>query len=58
MPGENCAFLKCSTSRKDKGTNLFKVPTPDKTNDGNIRWAKDLIDIILKYRGKDQYLIK
>ena len=58
MPGENCAFPKCSTSRKDKGISLFKVPTPDKTNDESIKWTKDLIDIILKYRVKDQFLIK
>ena len=57
MPGENCAFPKCSTSRKDKGISLFKVPTPDKTNDESIKWTKDLIDIILKYRVKDQSLI-
>ena len=37
---------------------LFKVSTPDKTNDESIKWTKDLIDIILKYRVKDQSLIK
>ena len=58
MPGENCAFPKCSISRKDKGISLFKVLTPDKTNDENIKWTKDLIDIILKYCVKDQSLIK
>ena len=58
MLGENCAFPKCSTSRKDKGISLFKVPTPDKTNHESIKWTKDLIDIILKYHVKDQSLIK
>ena len=58
MPGKNCAFPKCSISRKDKGISLFKVLTPDKTNDENIKWTKDLIDIILKYCVKDQSLIK
>ena len=43
MPGENCAFPKCSNSRKDKIVSLFKVLTPDKTNDANIKWTRDLI---------------
>ena len=58
MPGENCAFPKCSTSRKDKGISLSKVPTPDKTNDESIKWAKGLIDIILQNCVKNQSLIK
>ena len=58
MPGEKCAFPRCSTSRKYKGIILFKVPAPDKTNDERIKWTKNLIDIILKYRVKDQSLIK
>ena len=45
---------KCSTSLKYKAISLFKVSTPDKTND---KWTKYLIDIILKYRVKDQSLI-
>ena len=39
MPGVKCAFPKCSTSRKDKGISLFKIPTPDKTNDESIKWT-------------------
>ena len=56
MPRENCAFTKCSTSRK--GISSFKIPTPDETNDESIKWTKDLIDIILKHRVKDQSLIR
>ena len=37
---------------------VYKVPAPDKTNDENIKWTKDLINIILKYCIKDQSLIK
>ena len=47
MPGENCAFPKCSTSRKDKGVSLSDVPAPDKTNDESMKWTKDLINIAL-----------
>ena len=54
----NHALPKCITSKKNKGSSLFKVPTPGKTNDESIQWTKDLIDIILKYRAKDQSLIK
>ena len=56
MPRENCAFTKCSTSRK--GISSFKIPIPDETNDESIKWTKDLIDIILKHRVKDQSLIR
>ena len=56
MPGENCTFPKCSTSRKDNRISLFKVPNPGKTNDESINCTKDLTDIILKYRVKDQSL--
>ena len=55
IPGENCVF---PTSRKDKGISLFKVPTPDKSNSESIKWTKDLMDVILKYRVKDESLIK
>ena len=58
MSAENCAFPKSNTSRKDKGISLFKVSTPDRTNDKSIKWTKDPIDIILKYHVKDQSLIK
>ena len=53
MPGESCVFPKCSTSRKDKMISLFKVQTPDKSNDQSILWIKDLTNIILKYSVKD-----
>ena len=58
MPGENFPFLKCSTSRNVKGISLFEVLAPDKTNDESIKWAKDLINIFLKYLVKDQSLLK
>ena len=58
MSRENCAFPKCSTSRKDKGISLLKVPTPDKTNNESIKWTKDITDITLKYRLKDESLIR
>ena len=35
----------------------FAFPTPDKANDESIKWTKDLIDKILKYYSKDEFLI-
>ena len=55
MPGENCAIPGCSISRKDK-ISIFKVPLPN--NDVNKKWSKELIDIILKYRQRDESLNK
>ena len=49
MPGENCGFPKCSTSRKDKGFNLFKVPNPDKNNNQSFKSTKNLVDNTVKY---------
>ena len=58
MPGENCGFPKCSTSRKDKGFSLFKVPNPDKNNNQSFKWTKNLVDNTVKYLVKDESLIK
>ena len=58
MSRENCAFPKCSTSRKDKGISLLKVPSPDKANNESIKWTKDITDITLKYHLKDESLIR
>ena len=51
---QNAVFL----SRNGKGISLFKILTPDKTNDESIKWTKYLIDIILKHRVKGQSLMK
>ena len=48
MPGENCAIVGCSTSRKHKGISIFKVPLPN--NEFNKKWNRDLINIITKDR--------
>ena len=55
MPGENCAIPGCSISRKDK-ISTFKVSLPN--NDVSKKWSKELIDIILKYRQRDESLNK
>ena len=55
---DNCAFPKCSTSRKDKLISLPEVPTPDKTNNESIERTKDFRDFIIKYRVKGESMIK
>ena len=50
-------FLNKVLLEKNKGISLFRVPTPDKTNDENAKWMKDLIDIV-KYCVKVESLIK
>ena len=55
MPGENCTIPGCSISRKDK-INILKLSLPN--NDVNKKWSKELIDTILKYRQRDEFLNK
>ena len=55
MPGENCAIPGCSVSRKDK-ISIFKVSLPN--NGVNKKLGKELINIILKYRQRDESLSK
>ena len=55
MPGESFAVPGCSISRKNK-ISIFKVPLP--SNKVNKKWSKELIDIILKYRQRDESLNK
>ena len=56
MPGENCAIVGCSTSRRHKGISIFKVPLPN--NEFNKKWNRDLINIITKDRQLDEPLKK
>ena len=56
MPGENCAIVGCSTSRRHKGISIFKVPLPN--NEFNKKWNRDLINIITKDRQVDEPLKK
>ena len=56
MPGENCAIVGCSTSRRHKGISIFKVPLPN--NELNKKWNRDLINIITKDRQLDEPLKK
>ena len=54
MPGENCAIYGCSSSRRNKGISLWKLPTPN--TDFNKKWRADLLNIVLKDRVMDSNL--
>ena len=56
MPGENCAIVGCSTSRRHKEISIFKVPKPN--NEANRQWGCELINIITKDRQVDAQLKK
>ena len=56
MPGENCAIVGCSTSRRHKGISIFKVPLPK--NEFSKKWNRDLINIITKDRQVDEPIKK
>lgn len=46
MPGDNCAFNGCGTSRRTKGVGIFKVPKDKK-------WRSEFLNVLTKYREKD-----
>ena len=39
MPGDNCAFNQCGTSRRTKGVGLFKLPTAK--DEESTNWRRD-----------------
>ena len=55
MPGANCSIFG-STSRKNKGIAIFKVPSGD--DEFNKGWRSKLVNIIIKDREVDAGLRK
>jgi hypothetical protein len=43
MPGANCSIFGCSTSRKSKGTSIFRVPTGD--DEYSQKWRQKIVHI-------------
>ena len=56
MPGANCAIVNCSSSRKDKGVGIFKVPTGK--DDESKKWRAEMLNIITKDRVVDELFRK
>ena len=52
MPGANCAFPGCGTSRKHEGVGNFKIPT--RNDNFYNEWRKNLLDVLIKYRVVDK----
>ena len=48
MPGANCCLPQCSLSRKDKNVYFFKLP--GKKDEFHVKWKKDLVNLLAKYR--------
>ena len=51
MPGDNCAFPKCGTSRRHKDIGIFKLPS--RKGEFYQEWKKEIVNVILKYRVAD-----
>lgn len=56
MPGANCSVFGCSTSRKDSGISLFKLPAPK--DEAHKKWRGDLLCVITRDRVLDSSLKK
>lgn len=55
MPGDNCAFNQCGTSRRTKGIGLFKLPTSRKADDvDTTEWRARFLKVLKKYRVEDE----
>lgn len=54
MPGDNCSIFGCSTSRKEKGVSIWKIPAPK--DEATAEWRKKLIGIVLRDRVLDENL--
>ena len=51
MPGENCAFVGCSSNRRHKEISLFKLPTiKDETTK---KWRREMLNVITEDRVAD-----
>lgn len=58
MPGANCAFPQCGTSRRQKyeGVAIFRVT--QRKSEFYSRWRENVINIIKKYRDVDEAFAK
>ena len=56
MPGANCAFPDCGVTRREKFASLAIFQVPNRTGDFYTKWRKDILDVLLKYRGVDSIL--
>ena len=51
MPGENCAFVGCSSNRRHKEISLFKLPTAK--DETTKKWRREMLNVITKDRVVD-----
>ena len=54
MPGDNCAFNQCGTSRRTTGVGLFKIPAPRRPDYQETKlWRDQFLNILRKCRIED-----
>ena len=56
MVGSNCSIAGCHASRRHLGVAIFKVPKP--SNEFNIQWTNNIVQIIVRDRKIDALLQK
>ena len=53
MPGAKCAFPHCGVTRREPFSSLAIFQVPKRTGEFYTKWRKDILDVLLKYRGVD-----
>ena len=58
MPGANCAFPDCGTTRRESfaGVAIFQVP--NRNTEFYLQWRKNILNVLLKFRSVDTLLKK
>ena len=58
MPGTNCAFPGCFTSRYTKHKDIGIFQLPSRSGDFYKQWKNDFLSVLCKYREADDNLKK
>ena len=53
MPGAKCAFPDCGMTRREQFSSLAIFQVPKRTREFYTKWRKNILDVLLKYRGVD-----
>ena len=54
MPGANCVFPGCFVSRTPKYENISMFKLPNRSGEFYVKWKKEILNIITKYRVVDK----
>ena len=58
MPGANCAFPKCGTTRRESFSGVAIFQLPNRKTECYLQWKRAILNVLLKFRsveveGKD-----